>query len=236
MPFGVSVQVKEVHGVLLIIFGLRGLLLSQKDRQKNKMKCPYRTFCFEFNLPSHSFSCGLICTRHFIWQRVEYIIIHILAGLFGPVTGPEQGLYISQQMQYFVRSEPSPLPIFYLLLRKQIKTCPQEVQWLCLCMFLFLEVRCWQIGSDFVTLTKGEERREGGGVTRNVQPDLQEKFSMIQPVSLPPEESLQPNPLGLRRMVTGRVCGWCHPSHHGCPTRELLQVGLSSGKADPAML
>lgn len=37
--------------------------------------------------------------------------------------------------------------------------CPQEALWLCLCVFLFLEVRCWQIGSDSVTLTKGEERR-----------------------------------------------------------------------------
>lgn len=95
MPFGVSVKVKEVHGVLFIIFGLRGLLLRQKDRQKNKMSYPYRTFCFEFNLPSHSFFCGLMCARHFIWQGVEYIIIHIPTGLFGPVSGPEQGLFIS---------------------------------------------------------------------------------------------------------------------------------------------
>lgn len=50
--------------------------------------------------------------------------------------------------------------------------------------------------------------------------------SILQPANLerkmPPEESLQPNPLELRCVATGGVCTQCHLSHHGCPTGELL--------------
>lgn len=72
--------------------GCDGKGLRVRSEVENKRRCPYRTFCFECNSSSHSFPCVLMCTRRYIWQGVENIIIHILTGHF--VLVPELGLYI----------------------------------------------------------------------------------------------------------------------------------------------